>query len=591
MKSFAPETFGMLKRLLPFIRPAWPLLAGSAALSIPVAALRVGPVPLIQRFVDELVVTGDASKLTLFPMLIVGMFTINFFARFFHTYLLKLAIAQIDRRIKNELHAHLIGLSAGSFGQQRTGVLISSVTYDTHYISIGLQALNAAIREPVTLLFLLGYALYLNVKLTAIFLLVVPSLFWFMNRSARLFRNYVHKLSNSSGELTTELQEGFSGIRTVKTFQLERFVRKKFRTQTENFYRISKKIALIEEISHPILDLIHAFALAAVFYFGGRTILSHAMTAGDLIAFCVTFAAMTVPVRGLNDLNTRLSQMSAAADRITALFGLKPTIVEKPQAKSLRGLERSIELRDVSFAYPDAPDQLILKNLTLKIERGQMVALVGSSGSGKSSLVQLLPRLFDVSAGEILWDGVDLRDLKIDDLRRQIAIVSQDVFLFHDTIEANIRCGKLQASHREVEAAAERALLKPWISTLPLGLKTVIGERGQRLSGGERQRIAIARAFLRNAPLLILDEATSSLDATNERAIQASLDELSVDRTTLVVAHRLSTIQHADQIAVLSHGVVIEQGSHRELMSLSGSYARFQADLRNAGNRDESLLN
>ena len=585
----------MFRQLMPFVRPAWPLLLGSAVLAIPVAALRVGPIPLIQRFIDELVVTRDASKLVLFPVLIVGMFTINFFVRFFHTYLLKLSIAMIDRKLKNDLHAHLIGLSAGTFSQQRSGALISSVTYDTVYISVGLQAMNAIIREPITLVFLLGYTLFLNWKLTLIYLTLVPSLLWFLKRSSTLFRNYVNKLSKSYGDLTAELSEGFAGIRTIKVFQLEKYVRKKFRKNTGHLNRITRKIALIEEVSHPFLDLLHSFALAAVFYFGGKTILENAMSPGDLIAFCVAFAGMTVPVRGLSEVNTRLSQMSAAVDRISGLFKLKPSVQESPSPRPVLGLKNGIQLSGVGFAYPDEPGRMVLENVTLNIPKGSTTAFVGASGSGKSSLVQLLPRLFDVTEGQIFWDGIDIRDLKLDDLRRQIAIVSQDVFLFHDTIEENIRCGRLTASHADIRNAASKAQLLTFIESLPLGFKTLIGERGQRLSGGERQRIAIARAFLRDAPVLILDEATSSLDATNERAIQGSLQDLAKDRTTIVVAHRLSTIRTADSIVVISNGRVLEHGTHDSLLKRAGAYAQFHADLRDrrdtTGITDETLIN
>lgn len=579
-----------LFRLKSYIRPVLGLLLISTVLAIPVAALRVGPIPLIQRFVDELVITKDASKLLVLPMILIGLFVVNFFVRFFHTYLLKLAIARIDQKLKNDLHHHLMGLSADVFSQHRSGSLISTITYDTNYVLVGIQSISALVREPTTFLFLLGYALHLNWKLTLIFLCMVPSLVWFLKASAKNFRRYIQQLAQQNGDIFSELSESFSGIRTIKAFQLEKYARRKFRKKTEIYRRIVYKIAALEEVSHPLLDLIHAIALAAVFYFGGRVILAGQMSPGDLIAFCVSFAGMAVPIRGLNEINTRLSQMDAATTRILNVFQWKPLIYDRPDARSVSNLRTSLRFENVDFAYPDEPDRPVLRSVSFEVPRGATAALVGASGAGKSSLANLIPRIFDVTGGQITWDGLDIRQMKVHDLRSRVAIVSQDVFLFHDTIEENIRCGRLTASFKEIREAAKRAHILDFIESLPLGFKTFIGERGQRLSGGERQRISIARAFLRQAPVLILDEATSNLDSTSERAIQQALDDLKQDRTTIVIAHRLSTIQAANPIVVLKEGRVAELGRHEQLLKLNGDYAQFQNDFRDSAH-DSSLMN
>jgi subfamily B ATP-binding cassette protein MsbA len=284
---------------------------------------------------------------------------------------------------------------------------------------------------------------------------------------------------------------------------------------------------------------------------------------------------MMNPIRMMNDLNIKLHQASAACDRIFEIFEWKSKLHEPQAPKSIQSLKTEISLHDVSFAYPDAPERPILSHLNFSVPKGKAVALVGASGAGKSSLVSLLPRIFDVTGGSIRIDGQDIRDLSLEDLRKMIAIVSQDVFLFNDTVEENIRCGRLSASSKEIREAAKSAHSLEFIENLSHGFQTLIGDRGQKLSGGERQRISIARAFLREAPILILDEATSSLDTTSERAVQGALDELMRDRTTLIIAHRLSTIRHADMILVLKEGQVVEQGKHDELIRLGGEYARF----------------
>jgi subfamily B ATP-binding cassette protein MsbA len=322
--------------------------------------------------------------------------------------------------------------------------------------------------------------------------------------------------------------------------------------------------------------------IAAVVYYGGNRIASGEMTTGELLAFFVAFAFMMNPIRALNDINLKMNQAAAACERVFQIFTWKSHITQKSNAARLvEGPTKEIRFESVRFAYPDAPTRPILDDVSFTAPAGKVLALVGASGSGKSSLVSLLPRIFDITSGKILVDGKDLRDYAIDDLRQSIAVVSQDVFLFNDTIEENIRCGRLSATREEILEAARHAHAMEFIDRLPQGLQTMIGDRGLKLSGGERQRLSIARAFLRRAPILILDEATSSLDSRSELAVQDALNELMVGRTTILVAHRLSTIRNADQILVIKGGKIVERGRHDELLSQNGEYSKFHALFQN----------
>jgi subfamily B ATP-binding cassette protein MsbA len=563
-----------LLRLKPYLRPYLWMIVTSGLLAIPLSALRASPVPLIKYFVDHLLVEKNWQKLYLFPFLILTIYFANFVVRFFHYYLLRLVIIRINEKLKNNLFDHLLGLSADYYTSQSTGGLIARVGSDTQTIDGGISAINIVIREPITFVILFIYALRLNWRLTLITLLIFPPLAWVFSVTGRNLKRYIHKMNDENGRQFSTLQETFTGIRIVKMFRLEGYVRRKFQERSGNFAATHQKTALLEETSHPMVELLSAFVIAAVIFYGGVQVLSGKMTAGDLMAFFVTFGLLQNPIRQMNEVNIKLNQAAGACERVFQIFDWKSHLRETPNPLPLNRFEKEIRIDHVTFAYPDSPERKVLKNVSFTAPKGSITALVGASGAGKSSMVSLLPRIFDVTEGKIEIDGHDIRDYKLDDLRRQIAVVSQDVFLFNDTIEENIRCGKLDATHEEVMEAARRAHVLDFIDKLPEGMATVIGDRGQKLSGGERQRLSIARAFLREAPILILDEATSSLDSASERAVQSALEELMVNRTTLVIAHRLSTIRNADQILVMREGEIIERGNHKDLIETEGEYAR-----------------
>jgi subfamily B ATP-binding cassette protein MsbA len=564
-----------LLRLKPYLMPYWPLILISTILAIPLSALRAAPAYLLKVVGDDIIARQDTTKLAYLPWLIIGIYALNFVVRFFHYYLLRIVIGRVNQRLKNDLFEHVLGLSADYFTAQSTGTLISRVGVDPQYVDGGLSCINVIIREPITFIVLFAYALKLNWRLTLVTLLVFPPLAWVFATTGKNLKRYINKLTNENARLYSTLQESFSGIRTLKTFKLEKYARKKFRERSENFARIYLKISVLEEAAHPMVELLIAFLMAIMVYFGGRQIIHHWMTPGDLLAFFGAFALMMNPIRNINEVNMKLSQASAACARIFEIFDWKPKLVEPSVSLPFKKFERGIQFKDVCFAYPDAPDREVLKRVNFHVERGHAVAIAGASGAGKSSLVSLLPRIFDITGGSIEIDGHDIRQYSIEDLRRMIGVVSQDVFLFNDSIEENIRCGRLSATRAEIREAARRAHALDFIEAMPDGFASVIGDRGQKLSGGERQRLSIARAFLREAPILILDEATSSLDTKSERAVQEALDELMANRTSIIIAHRLSTIRHADVILVLKDGEIVERGTHDELLARNGEYAVF----------------
>ncbi len=563
-----------LRALKPYLWPDKNWLLFSLAMAIPLSLLRTGPIPLVKILIDEVLLKKDTAKLIYVPFAIIGLYTINLFVRFLHYYSVRIAVVNTNRRVREKMYEHLIGLSADYFSEKRSGALLSRVTADPFHLDSGIASLNVLIREPVLFLVLFGYALYTNWRLTLLTLTIVPALGWVFSRSGKYIKSKIAEYQEWNGESYSSAQEAISGIRVIHLYNLAGSQIRKYSDQLGTITRLLLRISKMEEIAGPVVELITSVSIALILYFGGKAVLEGEMTSGDLVGFFTAFGMMVNPIRSLSDINSKMNTASAAMERIEEFLSWKPRIRDRENAIRVTSIAHGVEFKSVGFHYPDSPERPVIADVSFSLPLGSTVALVGQSGSGKSSIVQLLTRLYDVTSGSILIDGKDLRDLALDSWRDQVAVVSQDVFLFHDTIFQNILMGRPGATAEEVREAARKAHALDFIQRLPKAFDTLVGDRGIKLSGGERQRISIARAFLKDSKCLILDEATSNLDNESEKIVQIALEELMENRTTLIIAHRLSTIRNADEILVLKEGRILERGNYDTLLAHPGEFKR-----------------
>jgi subfamily B ATP-binding cassette protein MsbA len=525
---------------------------------------------LVKVFLGGAFVTPDPRIIWLVPVGAVLLFLLRGIGDYVSNYFPGWVGRQIIKSLRRELFAHYLRLPNAYYDHAASGQMLSRITYNIELVAeAATSAVTSLIRDTLTILGLLGTLFYLNWQLAAFVLSLAPPITWLIQRINRLFRRYSTRIQNSMGDVTRVAKEALDANRVIKVFNAETHQERVFETANEHNRHSNMRLIGARAVSNPVVQLVAAVGLSGVLYFSIAQVFSKQMRVDDFMAFLTALLLITAPLRRLVNIFGPLQQGIAAGASVFEVLDLP---VEAPGGE--RCIERArgdVEFRDVSFTYA-AEKGAVLQHVSFSAPAGRTVAIVGKSGSGKSTLASLVPRFYDPDSGAVLLDGVDIRDYRRAALRDQVSLVSQDVVLFNDSIRNNIAFSLADATPSAVEAAAEAAYVMEFAAELPQGLDTIVGDRGALLSGGQRQRISIARALLKNAPVLILDEATSALDTESERRIQAALAQLVRNRTTLVIAHRLSTIEQADLIVVLDDGRVIETGTHASLLARDGLY-------------------
>jgi subfamily B ATP-binding cassette protein MsbA len=565
---------GTYRRLFGYVRPyrSWLLwsvlcgilLSGTTAL----AALLVKPV------LDQIFVERDTTKLLLFPLVIVLLYVVRGLLSYGHSYLMRAIGQGIIRDMRDQLFAHVQGMPLSYLHEHHTGTWMSRMINDIALIERAVtSAVNDLLRQGLTMLGLIGVAFYRDWLLTTYAILVLPLATLLIMQLAQRLRVLNRRAQEQLEMLSTILAEVFSSLTIIKGFGREAYEHERFRRRNAAYYGVTMRAARADEIGSPLMECLGAVGVAVVVWYGGHQVITGVTTPGTFFSFLTAIFMLYEPMRKLSRVNNIIQSALAAAERTFAVLDTPDEWVDEAPKPALPQLQHRLLFTAVSLRYrPHGP--LVLRGLNLDVEAGEVVALVGASGAGKTSLVHLLPRFYEPTSGCISIDGVDIRSISLTSLRAHIGIVSQDVVLFDDTLWQNIRYGNLHASDMQVQEAARAAYAHDFIMHMSQGYDTVIGERGVRLSGGEKQRIAIARALLRNAPILILDEATSSLDSASEQVVQYALANLMKDRTTFVIAHRLSTVRHASKIVVMHEGTIVEVGPHDALLAKDGYYSQ-----------------
>jgi len=550
-------------------------------------ALQSSLAVLVKPALDDIFLAKNPAAMKWIPLAVIGIFLIKGICNYGQTILMSFIGLRIVTNLRNKLYEQIQKQSLAFFTQHPTGILMSRITNDVVSIqAASSEAVTSLIKDTVTLITLIGVIFYTDWKLAIIAVVVFPLTIYPISRLGKKMRKVATSTQITMGTLSSLLQETISGTRIVKAFGMEPYENERFAAESERLFKLNMKAVSVNAISHPLMEFLGGLGIAAVIFYGGYNVVQGNSTPGTFFSFLAALLMLYEPVKRLTNVNNTIQQGIAGAERVFSIIDRIPDIEDKPGAMDLPPISRSIDIENITFRYEKTD---VLKNVSLSVKVGEVVAFVGMSGGGKTSLVNLIPRFYDVSAGRILIDGRDIRDVSIKSLRNQIAIVTQQTILFNDTVKNNIAYGDIDRTEDDIVNAAKAANAHDFIMKLPLKYDTNIGELGTKLSGGEKQRISIARALLKNAPILILDEATSSLDTEAEIEVQEALDNLMHGRTTLVIAHRLSTIRNADRIIALVNGKIVEEGNHETLLAKRGEYFRlynlqFKDEVNNAKN-------
>jgi subfamily B ATP-binding cassette protein MsbA len=568
--------FGLFSLVL--LAPFLQVIFKTGGSTIITSRFNIWPLSKLYQWINEQIVT-DAGSIkvlgTIVVIVIIAVVLKNLFA-YLALYVLNPIRNSIINDMRRDMFIKIFRLPVAYFNEQRKGDIISRLTNDLSVVEYStISFLEVLFREPITIMILVASMVKLSPELSLFLLVFLPIMAFVIGRVGRSLKKMSTRVQDKLGYILSIIDETIGGIRVLKAFNAETFQARKFAEENRKLFHIKNRANRRRDLGSPVSETLGIIAVCCVLWYGGRLVLGHAnnygLKAGDFLAFIAIFTQIITPLKMISQASYNIRNGAASIDRIQHLLKEQETIKDVINPKTLSSFSHCIEFKNVGFSYGDT---VILDSIDLKIEKGKTIALVGSSGAGKSTLADLVPRFHDVTQGELLIDGVDIKEYSLESLRSQMSIVTQEPILFNDSIADNIKLGKPDACHEEVVQAAKVANAHDFITQKENGYDTNIGDRGGKLSGGERQRLTIARALLKNPPILILDEATSSLDTESERLVQDAINKMMQNRTSLVIAHRLSTIRHADEIIVLQKGKIVERGTHDFLMHQDGFYKR-----------------